>query len=192
MGSKGCEDFLTEGERKGVVKKGRCKKWAKKMGLTSAKSIHEERFIHCFASSFLTSSFSAVQCSLLVSASALCWTKQGHCDSLPRCYQIIVTCFLKYILGRIDRALLASCCTWKCPSLIISWERINEVWRGTWISSFLKKSFSRRCTGYLKKMQPKCLVLQGCHLENGWGLFRHRERHLMVIIWNSVPSSFKW
>ena len=40
------------------------------MGLTSAKSTCEEQFICCFPS-FLTSSFSAARCSLLVSASAL-------------------------------------------------------------------------------------------------------------------------
>lgn len=55
-----------------------------------------------------------------------------------------MTCFLKDILGRIDRALLASCCTWKRLGLVISWQTSNEVWRGVRSSAFLKESFARR------------------------------------------------
>lgn len=86
------------------------------------------------------------------------WTKWGCCGSLPRCYLITAACFPKDTVGRIDRLLLASCYTWKWLSLVISWQRINEVWRRTWLSWFLRRSF-RICAALGKREKKKGFLL---------------------------------
>lgn len=130
------------------------------MGLTSAKSTNEEQFICCFPSSFLTSSFSAALCSLLFSASALLSRSLDQAGMLWLITQMLPN-YNDMFSERCLRQDRLSCSGFllylKMGSLVISWQRINEVWRGTWISSFLKKSFSRRCTA-LRKWKEKLLT----------------------------------
>lgn len=130
------------------------------MGLTSAKSTSEEQFICCFPSSFLTSSFSAALCSLLFSASVLLSRSLDQAGMLWLITQMLPN-YSDMFSERCLRQDRLSCSGFllylKMGSLVISWQRINEVWRGTWISSFLKKSFSRRCTA-LRKWKEKLLT----------------------------------